>query len=68
MIFFYHRTEAALANRIKIRQKSKTTMFNVLYLFYIKLYYKVYLHAIDNFKLIAEIHVLASKKFKTKLC
>ena len=40
----------------------------VLYLFYIKLYYKVCQHAIDNFKLIAEIHVLASETFKTKLC
>ena len=33
-----------------------------------KLYYKVYQHEIDNFKLIAEIHVLASETFKTKLC
>ena len=30
--------------------------------------YKVYQHAIDNFKLIAEIHVLARKTYKTKLC
>ena len=28
----------------------------------------MYQHAIDNFKLIAEIHVLASETFKTKLC
>ena len=34
----------------------------------IKLYYKVYQHAMDNFKLIGEIHVLASEAFKTKLC
>ena len=28
----------------------------------------MYQHAIDNFKLIAEINVLASETFKTKLC
>ena len=28
----------------------------------------MYQHAIDNFQLIAEIHLLASKTFKTKLC
>ena len=28
----------------------------------------MYQHAIDNFKLIAEIHVLACETFKTKLC
>ena len=37
-------------------------------MFCIKLYYKVYQYAIDNFKLIAGIHVLASETFKTKLC
>ena len=30
--------------------------------------HKVYQHAIDNLKLIAEIRVLASEMFKTKLC
>ena len=49
-----------------IPQKQETRMF-VLYLFYIKLYYEVCQHAIDSFKLIAKIHVLASETFKTKL-
>ena len=53
--------------KLKKGRKLKWQCF-VLYLFYIKLYYKVYQHAIDNFKLIAEINVLASETFKAKLC
>ena len=61
-IFFYHRTEAARANRINIRQKSQTRMFCSL-LFYITLYCKVYRHAIDNFKLCWES---SEKKVRVK--
>ena len=64
-MFFYHRTKAA---RGELRANYNKT--EILFFFYSALStnYKVNQHAIDNFKLIVEIHVLASETFTTKLC